>query len=91
MKPMEHLENIPKRKFAVDQNEYPFNSHWLERNSARMQYVDEGKGRPVLLLHGKPTWSYLYRHIIKALSKETRLIAPDYPGFGFSDHPQRLR
>jgi haloalkane dehalogenase len=52
-----------------------------------MHYVDEGSGTTVLLLHGNPTWSYLYRNIIKALSKEARLIAPDYPGFGFSDHP----
>ncbi|MBI1819255.1 MAG: alpha/beta fold hydrolase, partial [Nitrospirae bacterium] len=52
-----------------------------------MHYVDEGNGTPVLLLHGNPTWSYLYRNIIKELVHEARLIAPDYPGFGFSDHP----
>ncbi len=77
-----------ERRFHVDPGEYPFASHWLEKNGARMHYVDEGAGLPVLLLHGNPTWSYLYRNIIKALSNEARLIAPDYPGFGLSDHPK---
>jgi haloalkane dehalogenase len=78
---------MPARKFTVDPNEYPFTSRWLERSGSWMHYLDEGTGRPVLLLHGNPTWSYLYRNIIKALRGEARLIAPDYPGFGFSDHP----
>lgn len=75
------------RPFSVDPSEYPFVSHWFEWNGARVHYVDEGAGMPVLLLHGNPAWSYLYRHVIKGLRDETRLIAPDYPGFGFSDHP----
>lgn len=81
---------IPKRRFAIDSDEYPFRDHWLEIDGARMHYIDEGIGTPVLLLHGNPTWSYLYRNIVKALSKEMRLIAPDYFGFGFSDHPLRF-
>jgi haloalkane dehalogenase len=79
--------SVASRKFDVDSNEYPFTSHWLERNGVHMHYIDEGQGMPVLLLHGNPTWSYLYRNIIKGLRTEARLIAPDYPGFGFSDHP----
>lgn len=75
------------RTFSVEPGEYPFASHWLEHHGARMHYVDEGAGTPVLLLHGNPTWSYLYRHVIKELKQEARCIAPDYPGFGFSDHP----
>ncbi|MBI3596847.1 MAG: alpha/beta fold hydrolase [Nitrospirae bacterium] len=78
---------MPARKFSVDPNEYPFTSRWLERSGSRMHYIDEGTGTPVLLLHGNPTWSYLYRNIIKELRGEARLIVPDYPGFGFSDHP----
>lgn len=77
----------PTRKFHVDPGEYPFESRWLEKEGARMHYLDEGRGTPLLLLHGNPTWSYLYRKIIQALRPEARLIAPDYPGFGFSDHP----
>lgn len=70
---------IQARPFPVDPQEYPFASHWFERNGARMHYVDEGTGPAVLLLHGNPTWSYLYRHVITALRQDVRCIAPDYP------------
>lgn len=66
---------------------YPLTSRWMLHEGSRMHYVDEGRGRPVLLLHGNPTWSYAYRHVIGELRGEARLIAPDYPGFGLSDHP----
>jgi haloalkane dehalogenase len=46
--------------------------------------VDEGSGKVIVLLHGNPTWSFLYRHIIEDLKGEFRVIAPDYPGFGLS-------
>ncbi len=77
-----------RRPFSVDAEEYPFTGHWFERDGGRMHYVDEGTGPAVLLLHGNPTWSYVYRNVIKSLSAEVRCIAPDYPGFGFSGHPQ---
>lgn len=75
------------RPFVIDQHEYPFASHWLVHDGIRLHYVDEGSSVPVLLLHGNPTWSFLYRDVIKALRGTVRLIAPDYPGFGCSDHP----
>ena len=75
------------RKFEVSPTEYPFNSKWYERNDASMHYIDEGQGVPVVMCHGNPTWSFLYRNIIKELSSECRCIAFDLPGFGFSDHP----
>ena len=50
-------------------------------------YVDEGEGDPVLLLHGEPTWSYLYRKVIPPVAEVARAIAPDYFGFGRSDKP----
>jgi haloalkane dehalogenase len=56
----------------------------------RVAYVDEGPrdGAPVLLMHGEPTWSYLYRHIIPQLvAKGHRVLAPDLVGFGRSDKP----
>ena len=53
-----------------------------------MHYLDEGAGDPVLLLHGEPTWSFLYRTIIPQLTKGSRCIAPDYFGFGRSDKPK---
>jgi haloalkane dehalogenase len=52
-----------------------------------MAYVEHGSGDPILLLHGEPTWSYLYRHMIPPLSGAGRVIAPDLIGFGRSDKP----
>jgi haloalkane dehalogenase len=66
---------------------YPFESKFAEIGGARVHYVDEGSGPPLLLLHGNPTWSFLYRDIIKALRDRYRCIAPDYPGFGLSAAP----
>ena len=83
---------MAQRKFEVDAQEYPFKSHWFERKGCAMHYVDEGQGAgdkiTIVMCHGNPTWSYLYRHIIKKLSPQFRCIAADYPGFGFSEHPQ---
>jgi len=75
------------RPFSVDPLEYPFEDHWFTYGDGLVHYVDEGAGPTVLLLHGNPTWSYIYRGIIKELRTECRLIAPDYPGFGMSKAP----
>src|SRR6201999_3255991 len=54
----------------------------------RLAHIDEGAGRPVVLFHGEPTWSYLWRKVIPPLLDEDhRVIAPDLPGFGRSDKP----
>jgi haloalkane dehalogenase len=71
----------------LDRSLYPFESHWLEVDEGRMHYVDEGSGSPVLLVHGTPTWSFLYRDLIKHLTGTHRVIAPDHLGFGLSDKP----
>ena len=55
-----------------------------------MHYVDEGSGPPILFVHGTPTNSYEYRHLIAALSKRFRCIAPDHLGFGQSSRRDRL-
>jgi haloalkane dehalogenase len=68
----------------LPENLYPFESRYAEIEGARVHYVDEGDGRPLLLLHGNPTWSFLYRELIKRLRDRFRCIAPDYPGFGLS-------
>ena len=82
---------MPHRKSSVDASEYPFASHWFERNGCALHYVDEGGDAAdkivVVMCHGNPTWSYRYRHIIKKLSAQFRYIAADYPGFGFSARP----
>jgi len=66
--------------------DYPFAPHWLEIGTERMHYVDEGHGDPVLLLHGEPTSSFLWRKIIPQLPG--RVVAPDLIGFGRSDKPE---
>jgi haloalkane dehalogenase len=71
----------------IDAFEYPFQPHYFETEAGRMHYVDEGQGEPVVMVHGTPTWSFLYRHQIKALSPTYRVIAPDHIGFGLSDKP----
>ncbi|MBI3951628.1 MAG: alpha/beta fold hydrolase [Acidobacteria bacterium] len=52
-----------------------------------MAYIDEGAGEPVVMLHGNPTWSYLYRKFIPPIAEGYRAIAPDHVGFGRSDKP----
>jgi haloalkane dehalogenase len=75
----------------VDRAAFPFEPHWAQLRTGRMHYVDEGNGRPVLFVHGTPTWSFEYRHLIRALSGEFRCIAPDHLGFGLSERPAGLR
>ncbi len=66
---------------------YPFEDHYAEIDGARVHYVDEGEGPPLLLLHGNPTWSFLYREVIGGLRDRFRCVAPDHPGFGLSTAP----
>src|SRR5277367_4261024 len=63
---------------------YPFASHFEDINGSRVHYLDEGAGPPLILLHGNPTWSFLYRDVIAGLRDRHRCIAVDYPGFGLS-------
>ena len=69
---------------------YAFEPRYVDQTGLRMHYVDEGSGAPVLLLHGEPTWAFLYRKMIPPLSRVARVVAPDYFGFGRSDKPTRL-
>ena len=68
-------------------SEFPFESHFIEVNGSKMHYVDEGEGDPILLLHGNPTSSYLWRNIIPHLKPLGRTIALDLIGMGKSDKP----
>jgi haloalkane dehalogenase len=61
---------------------------WLDVTGLRMHYLDEGKGAPVLLLHGEPTSSFLWRKVIPELPG--RKVAPDLIGFGRSDKPEDI-
>lgn len=66
---------------------YPFTSHYMFINGFRYHYLDEGCGRPVVMLHGNPTWSFYYRRLVQALSSNFRTLAPDHIGCGLSDKP----
>jgi len=81
--PDDRFDNLP---------DYDFAPHYVEVAGMRMHYVDEGPrdGKVVLLLHGEPSWSYLYRHMIPPLRDAGfRVVAPDLIGFGKSDKPVR--
>jgi haloalkane dehalogenase len=68
-------------------NLYPFTGSRLDLGGISLHYLDEGSGDPILLLHGNPTWSFLFRNLILGLKNQYRLIAPDHIGCGLSDRP----
>jgi haloalkane dehalogenase len=79
--PEERFKNLP---------DYPFVPHYLEADGLRIHYIDEGPpdAEIVLMMHGEPSWSYLYRHMIPIFVEAgCRAIAPDLIGFGKSDKP----
>ncbi|WP_192928531.1 haloalkane dehalogenase [Photobacterium alginatilyticum] len=85
----QQILRTPDEAFAslVD---YPFAANYLEVDGMRMHYLDEGKGndKTIFLLHGQPSWSYLYRHMVPLfVDAGYRVIAPDLIGFGKSDKP----
>jgi haloalkane dehalogenase len=63
---------------------YPFEDRWAEIDGHLVHYLDEGTGKPLLLLNGNPSWSFGWRDVITRLRGSFRCIAPDYPGFGLS-------
>ncbi len=80
-RPAAIVDFTPSRKY------FPFDSKWFASSVGPVHYIDEGTGRPLLLLHGNPDWSFLYRKVVTGLARSFRCIAIDYPGFGLSVHP----
>ncbi len=79
--PNERFENLP---------DFPYEPHYVEVDGIKIHYVDEGpkNAEVILLMHGEPSWSFLYRHMIPILVKAGfRTVAPDLVGFGKSDKP----
>ena len=74
----------------LDSTLYPFENKYIQLESGKMHYVDEGEGELILFVHGTPTWSLLYRDYIRELSKNHRCIAMDHIGFGLSDKPSEF-
>jgi haloalkane dehalogenase len=77
----------PDERFS-DLPGFPFEPHYVDVDGLRMHYVDEGEGQPVVMFHGEPSWSYLYRKMIPpVVASGRRAVAPDLAGFGRSDKP----
>ncbi len=76
--PDERFEGLPG---------WSFEPSYVDQDGLRMHYVLDGAGAPFLLLHGEPTWAYLYRKMIPTLARVGTVVAPDYFGFGRSDKP----
>ncbi len=66
---------------------YPFKSHFLDRSGLKYHYLDEGKGDPVVMVHGNPSWSFYYRELVRELRGNYRTVVPDHIGCGLSDKP----
>ncbi len=66
---------------------YPFRSHFMKSGQHALHYVDQGSGPPIFMIHGNPTWSFYFRHLITHLSRDFRTIALDHMGCGLSDKP----
>jgi haloalkane dehalogenase len=68
--------------------DFPFAAHYREVDGLRLAHLDEGAGPPVIFMHGEPTWSFLWRHVIPPVRDAGfRCLAPDLAGFGRSDKP----
>ena len=80
-------QDLPVPRDAVNRRAYPFADRWFRAPAGRMHFVDEGHGPPVLFVHGTPTWSFEWRHLIRSLRHTHRCIAVDHLGFGLSDRP----
>ena len=66
---------------------WPFAPRYCEAAGFKQHYIDEGTGRPVVLLHGQPTWGYIYRRFVGPVARTHRVIVPDHMGFGKSETP----
>jgi haloalkane dehalogenase len=73
---------------VIDREAYPWTGRFMELPSGRMHYLDEGTGEPIFFVHGTPTWSFEWRHLIRAFAPTHRCIAPDLLGFGLSERPR---
>ncbi|MEV5508159.1 alpha/beta fold hydrolase [Streptomyces orinoci] len=86
------MKGHPVYAAAADRShwpDYPFTARWFTHAEGRQHYVDEGTGPPVLMVHGNPSWSFVWRHLIAELRDAYRCIAPDLLGMGLSDRLAR--
>ena len=80
----------PSRPDWLSDDMFPFESKFLSTPSGQsMHFIDEGDGEPIVFIHGNPSWSFEFRHLVKALRSDVRCIAPDHIGFGLSSRSDR--
>ncbi len=81
-------EGLSAAALGIPRALYPFTAHHFEQPGGHLQhYLDEGQGAPVVMVHGNPSWSFLFRHLVFELRGERRCIVPDHIGMGLSDKP----
>src|SRR5271166_204099 len=81
---LEVARSAAERAFGLEPGSFPFESRFRDVAGAHVHYVDEGAGPVLLMVHGNPTWSFLFRLLIPRLRDRFRCIALDLPGFGLS-------
>ena len=86
---VKQTETVVRPSWVSDEM-FPFESRFFTTKEGHsMHYIDEGSGEPVVFVHGNPTWSFEFRHLINGLRSEFRCIAPDHVGFGLSSRSNR--
>lgn len=82
------VDNLLALRDATFEGAFPFSPHYLNINpDTTIHYVDEGHGHPIVMLHGDPTWGFLYRNFIPPFSEKYRCLVPDQMGMGKSSVP----
>src|SRR5689334_5572084 len=74
--------SVPNLPFQVPPELFPFEHRFMEFDGNCIHYIDEGTGQTLLLLHGNPSWCFLYRKIVAGLKPSFRCVALDFPGYG---------
>lgn len=83
------MASLAEQRLGLAPGSFPFASDVRAVGGARLHVVDEGQGPALLMLHGNPTWSFLFRDLIAQLRDRYRCLAVDLPGFGLSEPPPR--
>ena len=85
-----NAQECPPPKIDPPSADYPFDSKFVNIDGYKIHYVEEGKGKPIVFIHGNPTWSYIWRNVLKGVALKTnrRVIAIDLLGMGLSDKPK---
>jgi haloalkane dehalogenase len=88
-RPLSTADSVSALPKWLDRNAFPFVPRSVRLpGGSSIRYVDEGEGEPLLFVHGTPSWSFEWRHVIRALCDSYRCVAPDLLGFGLSDRPR---